>query len=74
MPIITTLHTRGAVLVEVDADTRLDPAWLTRWRLAVAGAVQHPDDRAEDDGGSWVAARVRQRRAGVLLALAAELE
>lgn len=71
-PAVTIRRVSGATMVEVTAANgqRLPDAWLTRWRLAAVAAVQHPDDIRFDDGSSYVAARVRTRRAAHLVELA----
>lgn len=72
-PTITIRRTASSVMVEVDAgDLELPAAWLSRWRLAVQQAAQHPDDFGSSDR-SFASARVRARRSDVLLALIEEL-
>lgn len=72
---VTVIRRATAVLIEVDtAAGQLARTWLGRWRAAVAAAMQHPDDTSFDDGSTYVAARVRHRRAGPLLDLADELK
>jgi hypothetical protein len=67
-------HIATAALVEVSTEEgTLPSAWLGRWRIAVQQATQHVNDFSADDGSTYVAVRVRRRRAGPLLALAEEI-
>ena len=61
----------SAVLIELTGGD-LPAEWLGRWHDTARDLVQYPDDMAEARPG-FIAARVRARRVGPLLALLAEV-